>query len=147
MGLGHYLVVKDVYERYLQLTNLAKIHFTIKTMKQLNFTFLLGLLMSMMGVDASAHDIAVENAGKTIYYVWTNSMTELTVSYQGGSSSSYSNEYEGNIVIPASVVYEGKTYPVTSIGSGAFSGCSSLTSVTIPNSVTSIGYGAFSGCI
>ena len=35
---------------------------------------------------------------------------------------------------------------VTSIGYGAFRGCSSLTSVTIPESVTSIGYGAFSGC-
>ncbi len=32
------------------------------------------------------------------------------------------------------------------IGSYAFSGCSGLTSVTIPNSVTSIGYSAFSGC-
>ena len=32
------------------------------------------------------------------------------------------------------------------IGGGTFSGCSSLTSITIPNSVTSIGYSAFSGC-
>ena len=35
---------------------------------------------------------------------------------------------------------------VRSIGMGAFADCSSLTSVTIPNSVTSIGDGAFSGC-
>ena len=35
---------------------------------------------------------------------------------------------------------------VISIGSDAFVGCTSLTSVTIPNSVTSIGGSAFSGC-
>ena len=35
---------------------------------------------------------------------------------------------------------------VTSIGGGAFSGCSSLTAITIPEGVTSIGGGAFGGC-
>jgi hypothetical protein len=35
---------------------------------------------------------------------------------------------------------------VTSIGVGAFAVCTSLTSITIPNNVTSIGHWAFYGC-
>ena len=56
-------------------------------------------------------------------------------------------KYSGEVVIPESVEHEGSAYSVTSIGEYAFSYCSGLTSVTIPNSVTSIGYYAFSDCI
>jgi TolB-like protein len=49
---------------------------------------------------------------------------------------------------PAGKIQTAYTIPnsVTSIGVGAFRGCSGLSSVTIPNSVTSIGDGAFRGC-
>lgn len=52
----------------------------------------------------------------------------------------------GDIEIPRKVIYNSKTYTVTSIGDDAFSYCSSLESVTIPNSVTSIGDDAFYDC-
>ena len=62
------------------------------------------------------------------------------------SVASGDNKYSGDIVIPESITYNASKYPVTSIGSDAFSGCSGLTSVTIPKSVTRIGEYAFSGC-
>ncbi len=67
----------------------------------------------------------------------------------GGNQASVTSnpsKYSGSIIIPASFKYGNKTYSVTSIGSSAFSSCTSLTSVTIPESVTSIYAGAFSGC-
>lgn len=53
---------------------------------------------------------------------------------------------EGTLVIPATVTIGGKEFSVTSIGNSVFSDCSSLQSVTIPNSVTNIGDNAFSWC-
>ena len=60
------------------------------------------------------------------------------------------------LTIPSTVTNNGTTYTVTSIGNSAFLNngedvneiyCTSLTSVTIPNSVTSIGNSAFKGCV
>ena len=62
------------------------------------------------------------------------------------SVTSGDSNYQGDITIPSSVTYDGTTYSVTSIGSLTFYGCTSLTSINIPNSVTSIGDRAFYGC-
>ena len=50
------------------------------------------------------------------------------------------------LVIPAEVTHEGKTYKVTAIGYEAFRGNSTLTRVTIPEGVTAIGGHAFNDC-
>lgn len=54
--------------------------------------------------------------------------------------------YTGNISIPDKFTYEGVEYNVTAIGKNAFSACSDLSSITIPNTITSIDECAFSGC-
>ena len=53
-----------------------------------------------------------------------------------------SDSTKGEVTIPSNV----NGYSVTSIGEFAFSGCTGLTTITIPNSVTSIGGAAFSWC-
>ncbi len=104
------------------------------------FILLFALVASVSAIYAS--DTKVDG----IWYDFDNTNNTATVTYRGGRHDSYSNEYSGSVVIPASVTYNGTTYSVTSIGNSAFYECSSLTSVTIGNSVTSIGDGAFQYC-
>ncbi len=107
---------------------------------------LLFLMMIMLPMVASAHDIEVQNGdGVTIYYNYTNDGKELAVTFPGSDFANPEN-YAGNIVIPEEVTYMNRTRKVTDIGGDAFYKCSGLTSITIPNSVTSISNSAFGYC-
>ena len=97
---------------------------------------LLLLLLLFSSSSALAYDCEVDG----IYY--NLNTTDKTASVTSDGNRSYS----GGVVIPETIAYNDITYPVTSIGSYAFGGCSGLTSVTIPNSVTTIDYKAFANC-
>ena len=73
----------------------------------------------------------------------------LQYSYNDEDLTATVSDYTGTateLVIPAEVTHEDKTYKVTAIGADAFQGNSTLTRVTIPEGVTEIAYYAFSGC-
>ena len=54
--------------------------------------------------------------------------------------------YSGDVIIPETINYEGKTYSVTKIDGGAFSKCKDLNSVTISEGVKEIGSYSFYSC-
>ena len=56
------------------------------------------------------------------------------------------NGYEGDIIIPETVVSNRASFLVTSIGENAFFSCKPLTSITLSNSIKSIGMGSFTYC-
>ena len=106
---------------------------------------MMAVAIMLLSLQAMAYDFSYTHQGKTLYYkILTGGTNAVAVTYYSMETSN--NHVSGEVVIPSSVEYNGTTYSVTSIGNSAFSRCSSLTSVTIPNSVTFIGNSAFSRC-
>ena len=100
----------------------------------------------MLSLHAMAYNFSYTYQGTTLYYTITSTLSK-TVEVTYYSYSVQNNNYvSGAVVIPSSVINNGTTYSVTSIGLRAFEYCSELTSVTIPNSVTYIGNYAFYEC-
>ena len=76
-------------------------------------------------------------------------LTDSTVAITGQSEYKTVPRYEylpENLVIPAEVTLQGKTYKVVSIDQWAFYACTMLKSVIIPHTVTFIGMSAFHYC-
>ena len=92
-------------------------------------------------------NVVTGTCGDNLQWAYDTDTKALTIT---GSGDMWDYSYWGDDTPWAQVAVEITSLSLpdglTSIGRGAFYGCSSLTSVTIPNSVTSIGEYAFLGC-
>ena len=82
----------------------------------------------------SDYIIVRQQASPASNFTYTSDGSSITITKYVGP--------DGIVIIPAKI--EG--LPVTTIGAGAFSDCSGLTTLSIPDSVTTIGDSAFSDC-
>lgn len=99
---------------------------------------LIVMMALLLPVTVCAYDVCVDG----IYYNVIKKAKQATVTYGDSETGTYS----GDVVIPATIVYDGVTYDVVAIGENAFKYHGwemTLNSLSIPAGITKIEEGAF----
>ena len=83
--------------------------------------------------------------------LWADTYTENGIKYNfyrstGHAEVGENQNFVGDAIIAESLKILGREYPVTGISNYAFSGCTELTSVSLPKSLKEINLNAFRGC-
>ena len=118
-------------------------------MKRIAIVLALMVLCSMVNAQAVVHSQDDPNfsmkckTGQYLKYTITSNESPYTVTINGIKGDT---ENIKKVEIPATVHYRNNDYAVTSINRNAFSDISTLTSVTIPQTVKEIKAEAFKGC-
>lgn len=99
--------------------------------------FLLAFVMVSLTTWAQKYDF---KEGQFCYLINRDRPTEVTVVRDAAYSS-----ISGELIIPSTVTHGENTYTVTGLGERTFSGCSGVTSVSIPSSMITIGWDSFKG--
>lgn len=107
---------------------------------------LLSLLVALATITTFARDFEYTYEGQTLTYTVIDEDAKTCMTKEGDGDYQPGNSVKGDLIIPSTASDGLNSYKVSSIGNYAFSSCTSLTSITIPNSVTQIGNYAFSSC-
>lgn len=107
-----------------------------------NCSSLITILVEDGNPNYSAKNGMLFNKDQTVLIQYPAGKSEVAYAIPEGVTSIGNGAFYGCSSLTSVTIPEG----VTSIGGGAFQYCSSLTSVFIPESVTSIGDGAFADC-
>ena len=91
-------------------------------------------LILLMAVSAAKADVHLDGL---YYYIDPSINTAKVVDYDDDITV---------IIIPASIMVDGVTYKVTKLADKCFYDCTSLTSISIPNSVFELGEHCFTNC-
>ena len=112
----------------------------------MNKRFLLVLLLLASRYCFAFDFSAVCETGQTLYYEIVEGTNKVNIVAPDYGYDGYEKP-SGNIILPSTVGFEGRTYTVVAISGSAFAFCSGLTgSLTIPNTIETISYDAFYMC-
>ncbi len=108
------------------------------------FVFVMAFILQSCGEKAVQAEKITDNRGDT--YLLANDVCYSIREGEAIAKRPYNAKAIVAVEFPSKIKYDGKVYPVTSIGRQSFMGCPNLAMVKMSSSITRLGSAAFAGC-